>query len=146
MTTDYYGTKRVTAWEQDREGEPGYGVKYEDDYTSWSPKATFEAAYQSLDAMSFGHAIAAMEAGEKVSRSGWNGKGMFIFLVPGSTFKVNRPPLMGIYPEGTEINYRPHIDMKDAEGKVVPWLASQTDMLAKDWGIVEDDEVYPVHE
>ena len=86
--------------------------------------------------MNFGQALEALKAGEKVSRSGWNGKGMFLFLVPGSTFQVNRPPLLGIYPEGTTINYRPHIDMKDAEGKVVPWLASQTDILADDWGVV----------
>ena len=71
--------------------------------------------------------------GEKVARKGWNGKGMFIFLVPGSTFTVNRPPLLGIYPEGTEINYQPHIDMKTADGSIVPWLASQSDILATDW-------------
>lgn len=86
--------------------------------------------------MKFGLALDALEAGEKVAREGWNGKGMFLFLVPGSTFKVNRPPLLGIYPEGTEIDYCPHIDMKTADGKVVPWLASQTDILAKDWNIV----------
>lgn len=86
--------------------------------------------------MNFGQALEALKAGEKVSRSGWNGKGMFLFLVPGSTFQVNRPPLLGIYPEGTTIDYRPHIDMKDSEGKVVPWLASQTDILADDWGVV----------
>ena len=52
-------------------------------------------------------------------------------------FTVNRKPLLGIYPEGTEINYHSHIDMKTADGMVVPWLASQTDMLADDWHIVE---------
>ena len=77
-----------------------------------------------------------LKEGAKVARIGWNGKGMFLFLVPGSTFKVNRPPLLGIYPEGTEINYLPHIDMRTADGKVVPWLASQTDVLAEDWVIV----------
>lgn len=87
--------------------------------------------------LNFGQALEALEAGKKVARAGWNGKGMFLFLVPGSTFKVNRPPLLGIYPEGTEIKYCPHIDMKTADGKVVPWLASQTDVLAKDWSVVE---------
>ena len=58
---------------------------------------------------------------------------MFIFLVPGSHFEVNRPPLLGIYPEGTPIDYRSHIDMKTAQGDVVPWVASQTDLLADDW-------------
>lgn len=85
----------------------------------------------------FGIALSALECGLKVAREGWNGKGMFLFLVPGSTFKVNRPPLLGIYPEGTEINYCPHIDMRTADGKIVPWLASQTDVLAKDWFVVE---------
>ncbi|MDL2284880.1 DUF2829 domain-containing protein [Oxalobacter sp. OttesenSCG-928-P03] len=87
--------------------------------------------------MDFGTALGWLKAGKKVAREGWNGKGMFVFLVPGSTFKVNRPPLMGIYPEGTEINYHPHIDMKTADGTVVPWVASQTDVLAEDWGIVD---------
>lgn len=87
--------------------------------------------------MNFGQAIEALKEGKKVSRAGWNGKGMFLFLVPGSKFIVNRPPLLGIYPEGTEVDYCPHIDMKTADEKVVPWLASQTDVLAEDWGIVE---------
>ena len=75
--------------------------------------------------------------GASVARKGWNGKGMFIFLVPGSTFQVNRPPLLGIYPEGTTINYRPHIDMKTADGTIVPWVASQSDLLAEDWEVVQ---------
>ena len=81
----------------------------------------------------FSEALEMLKQGKKVTRSGWNGKGMFVFLVPGSTFKVNRAPLLGIYPEGTEITYHAHIDMKTADNKVVPWLASQTDILAEDW-------------
>ena len=86
--------------------------------------------------MNFSDALVAIKAGNRVSREGWNGKGMFIFLVPGSTFTVNRPPLLGIYPEGTRIEYRGHIDMKTVDGQVVPWVASQTDLLADDWGVV----------
>lgn len=87
--------------------------------------------------MNFGDAIAALKKGDKVARDGWNGKGMFLFLVPGSTFTVNRPPLLGIYPDGTEIQYHAHIDMKTAQGYVVPWLASQADMLAEDFYAVD---------
>lgn len=137
MTKDYYGTKRITAWPQEKEGQPGYAVKYDHGYISWSPKDVFEAAYQPITAMSFGHAVAALKAGHKVARAGWNGKGMFLYLVPGSRFTVNRAPLLGIYPEGTEIDYHAHIDMKTAQGYCVPWLASQADMLADDWTIVE---------
>ena len=89
--------------------------------------------------MDFSKALTFIKAGERVARSGWNGKGMFIFLVPGSVFKVNRPPLLGIYPEGTEINYHGHIDMKTVDGTVVPWLASQDDMLVEDWFVVEQE-------
>lgn len=84
-----------------------------------------------------GWAVKAMQDGAKVARAGWNGKGMFLFLVPGSKFRVNRPPLLGIYPEGTEIEYCPHVDMRTADGKIVPWLCSQTDLLATDWVSVD---------
>ncbi len=90
-----------------------------------------------MEDCSFSKALELIKQGHRVCREGWNGKGMFIFLVPGSTFKVNRPPLLGIYEEGTEINYHAHIDMKTADGMVVPWLASQTDILASDWQLTE---------
>lgn len=86
--------------------------------------------------LTFSTALALLKDGQRLQRSGWNGKGMFVFLVPGSTFKVNRPPLLGIYPEGTEVNYHGHIDLKGADGVVVPWNASQSDVLAEDWQTV----------
>lgn len=95
-----------------------------------------------IETRDFGWALRQLKRGNRVARTGWNGAGMFLFLVAGSTFSVNRPPLLGIYPEGTEINYHAHIDMKTAQGYVVPWLASQVDMLAEDWVlIVEYDGV-----
>ncbi|MFZ3014856.1 MAG: DUF2829 domain-containing protein [Nitrospira sp.] len=84
-----------------------------------------------------GWAVEQMRQGMKVRRTGWNGKGMFLFLVEGSTFQVNRPPLLGIYPAGTTINYHAHVDMKTATGEIVPWLCSQTDLLATDWELAE---------
>lgn len=105
-------------------------------YVSWSPADVFNRAYKPTTSMSFGDALVMLKAGKKVARAGWNGKGMFLFLVNGSTFQVNRPPLLGIYPEGTTINYHAHVDMKTADDKVVPWLCSQTDMLAEDWQVV----------
>ena len=83
--------------------------------------------------MSFGAALALLKAGKRVARAGWNGKGMFLFLVPGLTFRVNRAPLLGIYPEGTEVQYHAHIDIKATDGRVSPWQPSQADMLAEDW-------------
>jgi hypothetical protein len=90
-----------------------------------------------MGVIDFGDALKALKDGKKVCRAGWNGKGMFLFFVPGSCFKVSRPPLLGIYTEGTDVRYAPHIDLKAADGTVVPWTASQVDVLADDWQVVE---------
>ena len=87
--------------------------------------------------MDFSCALSAIKSGKVVTRENWNGKAMFIFMVPGSTFKINRPPLLGIFPEDTEINYQAHIDMKTASGSIVPWVVSQSDIFADDWWIVD---------
>lgn len=84
----------------------------------------------------FSEALHYVKQGMFVAREGWNGKGAFIFLVPGSQFVVNRAPLDAIFSAGTVINYHAHIDMRTANGTIVPWLASQTDVLAEDWVIV----------
>lgn len=86
--------------------------------------------------MDFGDALRALESGCCVAREGWNGKDMFLYYVPGSVFTVNKVPLKGIYPDGSVVTYHAHIDMRTAQGEHVPWLCSQTDMLAKDWTIV----------
>lgn len=86
--------------------------------------------------MNFGQALAALKEGKRVSRYGWNGKEMFLILVPGSQNLVvneGRPLAAAGIPVGTKFNYLPHIDMWTAQGDLVPWLASQTDILANDW-------------
>ncbi len=89
--------------------------------------------YSPIENATFSVALELLKKGGQVARKGWNGKGMFIFLVNGSQFQVNRAPLLGIFPEGTTIDYRSHIDMKTADGSIVPWIASQTDLLGDDW-------------
>jgi len=149
-TQHYYGTKRVTAWPQNKDpaliaSPEGYAVMYEDGYTSWSPKDVFEKAYQPITAMSFGHAIAALKAGERVARAGWNGASMFIFLNKGSVppqfqdHSINgvASPLFDTGEDDTLVRM-PNINMRTANGFIVTgWLASQTDMLADDWMIVD---------
>lgn len=87
--------------------------------------------------MTFSEALEALKAGARVARHGWNGKNRFLYLVNGSRFTVNREPLLSILGEGTEVDYRPHIDMRTADGSCVLWLASQTDLLAGDWVTVD---------
>lgn len=83
--------------------------------------------------VSFSVALEAIKKGVKMTRLNWNGKDMFIFLVEGSNFKVSRKPLLGIYPEGTDITYQSHIDIKTVDGSIVPWVGSHNDLLADDW-------------
>ena len=115
--------------------ERGYKVRYPDGYMSWSPKNVFEEAYRPCDAMNFGLAIEAMRLGKKVARRGWNGKGIHIELqVPDEYSKMTHPYIF-IDTTGLQTNN------PDAPKDRVPWLASQTDMLAEDWYIVEEWDV-----
>jgi len=96
--------------------------------------------------MDFGQAIAALKAGKRVARAGWNGKGMWLALQAGSVITAEQArggAALGRAQEGeTQINILPHIDMRAADGSiVVGWLASQTDMLAEDWTEVEPGRV-----
>lgn len=105
-------------------------------YVSWSPKDVFERAYQPTDGLSFGLAVEAMKMGYKVSRQGWNGKGMFVYHVPADYYPVKTEAAKSFYGENSLVPYREYIAMKTVDNNVVPWVASQTDILANDWNIV----------
>lgn len=116
--------------------ESGYKVVYPDGYESWSPKDVFEAAYRETSGMSFGLAIEAAKMGKKIARAGWNGNGMFLYHVPAAAYAPSTDVAKEAF-GGENVPYGAYIAMKTVQGNVVPWLASQTDMLADDWRIVE---------
>lgn len=87
--------------------------------------------------MNFSQALDLIKEGKKLTRSNWNGKGMFAYLVHSSEFEVNRAPLNAIYEMGTKVKYRPHIDLKAADGTCGVWSISNNDALAEDWEVVE---------
>ena len=80
----------------------------------------------------FGWAVDEIKSGVKMRRLHWD-KNEFVFLVPGSNFKVNRAPLLGIYEEGTEITYQPHIDKCQSNGTITTWNPNNEEILAMDW-------------
>lgn len=80
----------------------------------------------------FSAALAGIRRGERWKRLGWLDD-QFIFLVQGSKFVVNRPPLNVIYPEGTVIDYQPRIDIALAGGRVAVWHPVHADLLSIDW-------------
>lgn len=85
--------------------------------------------------MNFGQALEELKIGAKAARTGWNGKGMFIYHVPANSYPP-RTEVAKDFWKGLDVPYGAYIAMKTAEENVVPWLASQTDMLAEDWVIV----------
>ena len=120
----------------------GYLVQYEDGYQSWSPKDVFEKAYRPMKCLTFGLAIEALRKGLKVAREGWNGKGMWLALSPGTKALPAEkfwagPNRSYAEAQGGAADVLPSITMKTATGEILMgWLASQTDMLAEDWEIV----------
>lgn len=131
MTKDYYGVKRVTAWEQigppmsarkqdavganeeDDDRRPGYAVRYAAGYESWSPKEAFEAAYKPVDAMGFEGALAAMKAGHKVARANPLHAAALLFMKDGAIWEASSSRFF-------KAGY-----------------LNTTDLLAEDWTIVE---------
>lgn len=80
--------------------------------------------------MNFGDALAELKSGKKVASAGWNGKGMWLMLcIPEGQYTLDST--------GETYDRLPYIYMKTADNKLVPWLASQTDVLAEDWTIVQ---------
>jgi hypothetical protein len=99
--------------------------------------------------LSFGEALEALKRGYRIARSGWNGKGMWVFLNKGSApvFPQRETTIEGIsdhlFDLGDEdtVTRLPNINMRTASGSTVTgWLASQTDMLAEDWEILTNPE------
>lgn len=86
--------------------------------------------------MSFSVALNALKRGMKVAREGWNGKGMFLYYVSEGRYPVKMDAARDIADTDGMVEYGAYIAMKTAQGNVVPWLASQTDLLSYDWVIV----------
>jgi len=167
----YIGQKRIKARPMSREeyneyrrwGHPadengadeGYLVEYldspnsnhpdHDGYISWSPKDVFDRAYREVDGLTFGEALEALKRGHRVARAGWNGKNMFLFLLPADdgipTSVISDPALREVVESevgGDTFDALGSVRMFTADKKILTgWLASQTDMLSEDWTVLD---------
>lgn len=158
----YMGTKIINALPMNRQSynelrgwtvpadenpeDEGFLVEYQDGgkanhpdfkgYISWSPKDVFERAYRPTSGLTFGAAIEAMKAGKRVARAGWNGKDQFVYMIKGEkladVLKYGYGEYLG------EPTIQAALAIKTTANQIqVGWLASQTDMLAEDWAVVE---------
>lgn len=122
-STEFNSLVGRTAKDVETPNEPGYLVIYPDGYRAWCPKPQFDESNRPiLGGMDFSQALFMVKRGRRIARAGWNGKGMWLMLqIPDAHSKMS---LSYVY-------------MKTADDKLVPWLCSQTDLLADDWCIVE---------
>ena len=98
--------------------------------------------------MRFGEALAYARNGKKIARHGWNGEGMYVYmtkghLLPVDAWEVRLPSqeLTEVEKEKGYVNVMPHLDMMSAQGtRIIGWSASQTDMLAIDWYLVDGED------
>ena len=166
---NYIGVKQIRAtpmtrleynnyrgWEipdNENPDDSGYLVVYPDGYESWSPEKQFKEAYREIyeGHLSFGLAIEALKKGLRVARHGWNGKDMFLFLLPAGKIPVSAihdPALRKVIQEqigdqepktdSFTFDALASIRMWTADKKVLTgWLASQTDILSDDYFVVK---------
>ena len=160
----YIGTKSVLAtpmtraeycdyrgWEIPESEDPEeqvYLVEYTDGgkanderhsgYITMSPKEVFNNAYRQNGSLTFGDAIVALKQGQRVARSGWNGKGMFLYYVPENKYPVARNTLNtldGLF-EDNLVPYNAYFAIKNVNNTVSTWVPSINDCLAEDWVVL----------
>lgn len=109
-------------------------------YVSWSPVEVFELEYRTTSEMTFGDAIVMLKAGHKIARKGWNGKGMFVYLVPTAKYPASLNELGTVVDHSDEfgsVNYNAYMVIKNVGGTVRKWVPNVIDCLAEDWTIVD---------
>lgn len=145
LTKKVVKAERCRAWKDfgsHKHGEMGYKVVYPDGYVSWCPEEEFEDHADELkNFFDFGDILHLwQEAPElKFARTHWNGKGMFLYLVPGWKDDPKLEPEKAAVGKDGKVEHGTFLAMCTATGDVMPWLANQADMLACDWYIVATD-------
>lgn len=114
--------------------ERGYRVIYPDGYESWSPKEVFEEAYRPTNGLNFGLALEAAKKGKRIARAGWNGKDQWVEL--GKNFSYHEASGLCVATHHCDIGSQALV-FCGTRGRQVGWLASQSDMLAEDWMVLE---------
>lgn len=146
----YIGTKQIEArpmtrgdynnyrgWQIPAEENPadeGYLVRYSDGYESWSPEKQFNESYRPCDNMTFGIALEMLKKGFRVARKGWNGKKQYIQLATAISYKSMDGDVVNCEHESIGNKAIAFVGTSSVQ---MGWLASQADMLAEDWVIVE---------
>lgn len=135
MTRGEYNDYRGWTLPADENGEDaGYLVQYHDGYVSWCPQKEFDECSREITGMSFGYAIEMLKHGKKLARAGWNGKSQYIELASNISYVNRQSKIINVDHEAIG---NQAIAFVGTSGVQLGWLASQADMLADDWVLVE---------
>ena len=85
--------------------------------------------------MNFGEALEALKLGSRICRDGWNGKGMFVYLVPANAYPVSTEAAKSYF-KGELVPYNAYMAIKNTNETVSTWVPSVNDVLAEDWQIL----------
>jgi hypothetical protein len=96
-----------------------------------------EVKSESNENLNFGQAIEAAKQGKRVARSGWNGSGMFAYIVPAASYPAQTGAAKAHFGENGMVPYREYWALKTAQGDVATWAPSGSDTLAEDWYILD---------
>lgn len=88
-----------------------------------------------LKLVDFGEAIRLLKDGEKLSRLGWNGSGMYAYYVPANSYPAVTDVAKKEFGEGL-VPYRAYLALKTAQNDIATWNPSTSDCLAEDWFVV----------
>ena len=111
-----------------------------------APVAPHPVAIAPLPAMDhgtslkFGQALEAIQAGQRIARTGWNGKGMFVYFVPPASYPIQTGAAKAHFGKGAMVPYNAYMAIKNVDGTVSTWVPSVNDCLASDWGVVGESE------
>lgn len=152
MTRLAYNTLRGwTVPADENPQDPGYLVEYQDGgapnvpgfagYVSWSPKEQFEAAYRLTSGVPFGLAMEALKLGKAIARTGWNGHGMFVYLVAANAYPATSRIAQAHFGDQL-VPYNAYMALRGADGRVSTWAPSGSDSLADDWIILDIVDVF----
>ena len=86
--------------------------------------------------MTFGEALETIKTGKKAQREGWNGAGQYVYYVPAGHYAPCTEAGKELVGADGKVSYRPYLALKTVQGDVVPWLASQSDLLSDDWRVL----------
>lgn len=103
------------------------------------PRASIPASEFTFG-LDFGSALDHLKKGRRLARDGWNGKGMFVYLVPPASYAVQTGAAKAHFGEGSMVPYNAYFAIKNVNDTVSTWVPSVNDCLAEDWYVLSDEE------